>query len=264
MMLNNILTKIKNNFSYYWEILKEKYIINLGLTKNNTPKIIIRVDDFPHWTKKIDDFIKFDNIMKKYRITYILGVTPYLAIQPHIPNSKDFRKLNKKEIKILKNGIKENRIILAMHGLTHKTTSYKKYSEYINKPNKEIEREIEFGFKLFKEYGLPKPTILIPPYNSFNKDNLEIFKNYFKIITGGPETIKEFGKIHLLKGINYIPSYYPNYLKKNNIVKYKPQSNLNCITIHWAWFNEEELNKLFYKIKPYILNYKEYVDKGLV
>ncbi len=264
-MINyNKFYKIKNILLYYIEIFKEKNPIQCNVFIKRKPKIIIRVDDFPHWEKKINDFIKFDKIMKKHDIPYILGVTPYIANNPKDKDCNSFRKLNKKEIALLKDGIKDNRIIIAMHGLTHKTTSNIKFSEFLGKSNLQIEKEIKLGFKLFKEYGLPKPKIFVPPYNTFNNENLKTFIKHFKFITGGPETIKEFGKIHLLKGINYIPSYYPNYLKKNNIVKYKPQSNLNCITIHWAWFNEEELNKLFYKIKPYILNYKEYVDKGLV
>lgn len=256
MNSNNNLSKTKNKFFYYLEILKERFPLNLNLKKGRKSNIIVRVDDFPHWIKKNRKFVKFDQIMKKYNIHYILGVTPYLSLSPHNPDCQKYRKLTKNEIKILKEGIKENRITLAIHGLTHKTTSLKEYSEYKYKSNSEIEKEIKFGFKLFKEYGLPKPKILIPPYNSFSPKNLNIFKKYFEYITGGPETIKEFGKINILKGIKYIPSYYPNYIKKNTICKYSPKSGLNCITIHWMWFNSKEIEQLCAKISKYNLSKK--------
>lgn len=254
--------KITNLASYYFE--KFKYLSNIRALKIKTAKkyILVRLDDFPHRIEKMNKLVKIDKIFKKYKIPYILGVTPNISLEPLNPNCNKTRVLSKEEITFLKKGVKENRITIAMHGLTHKTISTKEYSEYIGKSNKIIEKEIKKGLNLFKKYSLPKPKIFMPPYNSFNKENLQIFKKYFKITTGGPETIKEFGKVKNISEIKYIPSYYPNYLTKKNINTFYPKPGLNCITIHWAWFNEKEIEELCKIIKPYIIDYVKYIKNN--
>jgi len=99
---------------------------------------------------------------------------------------------------------------------------------------------------------------LIPPFNSYKKNNLPVFKKHFKTITGGPETIKEWGKIYSIKEILYIPSYFPNYLTTENIELYWPDSQLVCLTIHWAWLKPENIDSLCRRIKNNVIDYKEY------
>jgi len=146
---------LKKLFLYYpeyvYELLKPKNYTKKSITRNNETKVLIRVDDFPHWTKSFADFKKFDKIMKKYCITYILAVTPKIAKNPKSISNNKYRELTKSEMEFLKRGEIENRITIAMHGLTHQTTSNKKFSEYIGKDNKEIEKEIKLGLKLFKK-----------------------------------------------------------------------------------------------------------------
>ncbi len=185
-----------HELKYYSEIILNRFhifqIIN-SFKKNRKSNIIIRVDDFPHRKKSFKDFKKFDAIMKKHKISYLLGVTPFVSKKPTDPYNKIFREITQEEIKYLKKGVNEGRISIALHGYIHQTINKDKLSEFINKNPQQLENEIIKGKKYLKENGL-ETEIIMPPFNSFNKENLKIFEKHFKIITAGPETIRYFGK----------------------------------------------------------------------
>src|SRR5438552_767991 len=42
----------------------------------NEPVILVRVDDFPRWDLDFQVFMRFDSIMAKHQVPYILGVIP--------------------------------------------------------------------------------------------------------------------------------------------------------------------------------------------
>ena len=255
---------IFKKINFYLELLLERtpffYYLNLFSLRKNKTKILVRVDDFPHRIKSFEEFLKFDNIMKKYKISYILGVTPFLSADIFNPNNKKFKKLTKKEISFLKKAVKEKRILIALHGITHQTRSSKKYSEFVGKNPKELEKEIIKVKKYMEDHGF-KPQILIPPFNEFNKEDLKIFEKHFSIITGGPENIKSFGRLSSgrIGKIFYMPSYFPTYLYPNKRLSFP--NKFSCMTIHWAWFTPGQTKNICQKIKPFVVEPYDFLEK---
>jgi len=225
-------------------------------------KILIRVDDFPRVGMDCEKFREFHSIMSENEIRYLLGITPNFSLKPLDPKCKKYRELTKEELSIIKK-IK-NRVSFAMHGVMHQTLKADFHSEFIGLDEKTLEERIKFGLKLFRRYDF-KTNIIIPPFNTFDLSNLQIFKKYFKIVTGGPETIKIFGKIPPgnLDGIMYIPSYRPFYGKGKEIYKAvkkldkkKLEEKIICITFHWGWEIENNfkyVEKICEKLKNNVI-----------
>jgi hypothetical protein len=229
------------------------------MTENNIfqePKILVRVDDFPHHAIDSEKFVQFDKIMKKYEIPYLLGVTPFICKKPAELRKTQTRLLSKQEINYLKKIVlKEKRVVLAQHGITHKTIRRRPRSEFIGMDEKEFKSNLKKSIIYLKKFGF-SIGVFIPPFNTFDIRNIQILKKYFKIITGGPESIRVFGKLPIgnLDGVLYIPSYPPLYLKAHQ-TKIPIPKELACLTIHWAWFNKEEIEAICKKIKPYVVDW---------
>jgi len=197
---------------------------------------LIRVDDFPRPQGKmnLDKFIEFNSILEKYNIPYLLGVIPNMALDDRDPDSQT-RFLTKEEVSVLK---KLKNVRFAMHGVMHRTLKKEYHSEFVGLDEKSLDEKIKEGLKIFQSLKLETDAIM-PPFNTFDLSNLQVFKKYFKIVTGGPETIKIFGKLPIgnLDGILYIPSYEPFYGKGRTILNAvkKEEKGIKCITFHWGW-----------------------------
>lgn len=213
----------------------------------------MRVDDFPRVNMNLKDFKRFDSIMKKFGIPYLLGVTPNLCMDPLNPKSTEFRKLTEEEIKTLRN-LKD--VELAMHGVTHQTRDYGYFkrilgyhSEFEGLDRRAATYKLNMGFKLFKEYKLKKPRVFIPPFNRFDEKNLNVFRKHFKFVTGGPGTRKSIKKkdggwFILSDGFRYGHSY-DIFLEPDDV----ESDEYCCIGLHWGW----ETGGDFFALKKLLL-----------
>lgn len=248
---------------FYQERIFQKFLpVNVYslFLKKEPPEILVRVDDFPHWEKNFEDFLEFDRIMENNGVSYVLGVTPFLSKNPKDPDNNRFEKLTKGEISFLKKAQKEGRIRIAMHGVTHQTSVKKNNAEFKGKSKQEIEKEIKEAKDYLENKGLGT-EIFIPPFNEISKKDFEAIKKYFRTIMTGPETIKDFGK----KGISkigktlYIPSYFPYYYRPRK-QKFPPLKGKRVLALHWTAFkSKKELRKLIKYIKPFSVNYEEFI-----
>lgn len=218
------IKKIRDFFKRWKGIFSENY----------DTKYLLRVDDFPHWKEKTDNFKKFLEIMEKYETPFLLGVVPLLSLDHHNPLNKKFHQLKSEEISILSHPLIE----IALHGFTHQTLRLKFHSEFIGLSEIETEKCIKKGIEKLSLYGL-KPVAFIPPFNTINIENYKAIKKYFNIICGGSEGIKYFGfKISpvYISGSLYIPSYRPLCSSAKMIAdfieRFKPEGILP-ITLHW-------------------------------
>jgi len=217
---------------------------------------LIRVDDFPRIPMNCEEFLRFHTAMQG--TPYLLAVIPRICTTYYTDmNNNSSRNLTEQEIKILKKIAKEN-VSFAFHGLTHKTTS-KENTEFIGLSREKTEANIKEGLKILSKLGI-STNIIVPPFNTFDLENIQSFKKYFKIVTGGPETIKIFGKLPIgnLDGILYIPSYKPFYGKAKNVYNALEKSRkIICITLHWGW----EIDSEFRYVKKMIDLIKDDVIK---
>jgi peptidoglycan/xylan/chitin deacetylase (PgdA/CDA1 family) len=198
-------------------------------------KYLLRIDDFPHWSVGLDVFRKFLEILQKDGVPCLLGVTPCLSSNRHNPENQNFRGLTAEEISTLSNPLIE----IALHGFTHQTRQRKFHSEFIGLSVNETEDCFGKALEKFDLYNL-KADAFIPPFNTIDLKNYEALKKRFRIICGGPETIRYFGfKITpvYLSGALYVPSYRPlcggAEMAANFLETFNPTGILP-ITLHWA------------------------------
>ena len=130
-------------------------------------------------------------------------------------------------------------IEIALHGFTHQARQRKYHSEFTGLSADETEAYAGKALEKFKVYNL-KAEAFIPPFNTIDLRNYQALKKYFKIICGGPETIRYFGfKITpvYLFGAIYVPSYRPlcgrAEMAADFLENFKPTGILP-ITLHWA------------------------------
>ena len=231
--------------------------------KEESPLFLIRVDDFPHWEKTLDDFKKFHNIMEKYKTPYLLGVTPCLSSDRHNPFNTEFRRLSQDEAELIKHPLIE----VAMHGFSHQTNNYKKNMEFVGIKKEEVIEKIEKGLGIFNEYGI-RPIAFIPPFDEIDMTSYRILSRYFKIITGGPASAKYLGyKVSpsLFRGAIYVPSYRP--LCNNCLEIYKFLNNMGIkrrvilsLVIHWASEtknNYKHLEELLEMLKGSVMKWSD-------
>jgi len=236
------LKKYKNMqmgfFMDYIFAIRDRFCKVKGIVEQETfPLFLIRVDDFPHWERTLDDFKKFHNIMEKYKTPYLLGVTPYLSSDRDNPFNTEFKRLSQDEAQLIKHPLIE----VAMHGFSHQTNSNKKNMEFAGMKKEKVIEKIEKGLGIFNEYGI-RPIAFIPPFDEIDITSYRILSKYFKIITGGPASAKYLGyKVSpsLFRGAIYVPSYRP--LCNNCLEIYKFLNNMGIkkkvilpLVIHWA------------------------------
>jgi len=119
--------------------------------------------------------------------------------------------------------------------------------EFAGIDEKTAEEKIINSLNIFKIFNL-NPCAFIPPFDEIDYISYKALSKYFKIITGGPSSTKNFGyKVSpcFFKNAIYVPSYRPlcnscfeiyNFLKRKEI----KGKIILPVVIHWA--NESKNN----------------------
>ncbi len=256
--------QLKHHISYVFAV-RDRFCEFKGIKeKEGHPSFLIRIDDFPHWERTLEDFKRFHQVMEEFDIPYLLGVTPCLSLDRHNPFNTDFKKIDFREAEIIKHPLIE----IAMHGFSHQTNNTKKNSEFTGLREKEVTEKIEKGLEIFSRFDI-KPIAFIPPFDEIDMTSYKVLSRYFKIITGGPDSAKNIGyklSPSFFKGAVYVPYYRPSgsiaFLKK--FLKDTPirREIILPIVIHWA--NEsanryKDLTELMRIIKSNTLRFKEII-----
>jgi len=238
----------KRPLDYYSKILceilslRDRIKSELNTEGGGGIKFLVRVDDFPRWNLPSDRYFPFHEIFERYQIPYLLGITPFLSLRPNDPSCREFRNLNPEELRFLKR-IHSEGCEFALHGFTHQVKDRRQKTELIGMTDQEVKSKVEECMEYLKGEGL-EVNVFIPPFNSIDSRYFKILKHYFKIITGGPESIKLMGYTItpvFIEGGIYLPSYSPLYGYAYQMVDYVKGLNRLTedffvpITLHWSW-----------------------------
>jgi hypothetical protein len=232
------------------------------------PIFIVRVDDFPRWDIDTKEFEKFHEVMKNNDIPYILGVTPFLCEAPLQTESNKYRRLTGYEIDLLAK-IKREKVEFALHGFTHQTIQSRFNTELIGLAADVLEKKIEESLEEFKYYNI-LPSCFIPPFNTFDYNNVKVIKKYFKTLFGGPESVKTVGfrlSPSWLDNMLYVPSYFPAYGRAEEVHPFvleclkQHERIIVPLTFHWAWerrTNYRYMIELCEIIKGHTMSYEQF------
>ncbi len=224
---------------------------------NPERKFIIRVDDYPRLDHKFDNFKRFHLLTKKYKIDYLLCVTPF---EKFYGREIDF--LNSEYFDFL---LKEH-IEFGLHGFTHQRRKDK--SELLLMGIQKLRKRVLKILNMFSEYSNFR-KVFIPPFNQIDYDTFIELSRHFEIVTGGPESLYLFGAYPpmILNGCAYMPSYYGFYGRSERINEFLKNrtyfNNLMPITLHWAWEckdNYENLNNLLKNFSTKTRTWKNFIE----
>ena len=203
------------------------------------PLVLIRVDDYPRWDRPLEEFLAFDALLARYDIPYALGVTPFLGIEPR----KGF--LEPEEVHVLQR-LSARSVTIAQHGFTHRPHKWHgRYSvELPAYSQSEVTEWIGRADVFWNQWNLPRPEIMIPPFDGITPESLVAISNRYPIVTGGPASLTTLGPVapgvRLLHSL-YLPSYYahmyaPSLFALLGERLWKEATGpFVVLTLHWAW-----------------------------
>ena len=226
------------------------------------PKLLIRVDEFPHATAfdprsgfGTDAYRRFDEAMREAALPYLVAVMPRVACEPYDPTRSESRELDDGELALLW-ALRDDgdRVAFACHGLDHRTrhTNPRRHTELGGLGAVALRERLDRAQAILAAAGVQAPT-LVPPFNRFDAGQWDELARRFSVVTGGPESVAQIG-FHAgpqWRGdAVYLPSYAPLYGTAAEVVRGLEQLGDGAsgvwlsITLHWAWEAERSYRDL--------------------
>lgn len=259
--------KIQRRFHRYgYRLLKERYFFSRSMWAQldpGTPKIFIRVDDFPYFDLDNIEFLRCHEIFEALRVPYILGVTPFWEFE-----QGKVRELRDEDARILRQC--KPLATIGLHGFSHHPyPEFALLDELDHYSASEIDILMRRTLCKWEELGLDPPNLLIVPFNTIRLTRFVHFSKYFRYIFGGPSSLSTMGGYSLYEqigGAYWLPSYQPYYGHCRYMLRYlgrcKP-ANKECyvpLTIHWAWErrdNFKAMRELLWILRDRIVSFDD-------
>jgi peptidoglycan/xylan/chitin deacetylase (PgdA/CDA1 family) len=211
------------------------------IQQSGPPRFLLRVDDYPRWDKGLEGFSRFHSILRQAGIPYLLGVIPRPADDPGNEEGHIDRVWTSEEKDVLKDAAKHAEI--ALHGWTHRRRRRDVEAEIVERSREELNSEIEEGLYALQSLGLMAKAY-IPPFNAVDANALDILKEHFSVVFGGPESVRWLGRLGspcMYRGALFVPSYPPAYGLAWEAARFVTALRrwqvpiLVTVTLHWAW-----------------------------
>ena len=223
----------------------------LGDDAEGAPRILVRVDEFPHARAfdstgpfGTDRFRRFHAALAEAGIPYLLAITPRVSRDYLDPTVAESRDLDDHEVGQLQE-LRDDGVVFGLHGLDHRTRhrSPRRHSELCGlKPAAAAER-IDAARATFTGLGLDTP-VFVPPFNRFDAAHYDLLAERFEVVCGGPESVRllGFGPAPAWRGdAVYLPSYPPLYgtaeealVGVERLVE-QEAALWAALTLHWGW-----------------------------
>lgn len=233
----------------------------LGAAAAGPPRVLVRVDEFPH-ARSFDDAGKFghDAYMRFHQVFAEAGVPYLIAVSPRVsedyldPEVQTDRPLSPGEERRLAELRDDPLVSFALHGLNHRTrrASPRRRSEFCGLSPADAAARIDQGIATLAAHGVEAP-VFVPPFNRFDHSQYALLADRFEIICAGPETIRLLGfqPTPMWWGdALYLPSYAPLYGKaRETQLEVERLSDRGAalwapLTLHWGWELEDDFASL--------------------
>jgi glycosyltransferase involved in cell wall biosynthesis len=244
--LRNLFRRLFNKPGYQMRDVKMKFLAKDNMQPQE-PFFLLRVDDFPEWTYSASDFLVFHNILQKAGIPYLLASTPRPSLNPTKYKNNRFREWTDEEIKVLRQ-VKNEGVEIALHGLHHQKTHPVELTEIAGSPESLLRLQINEGLKRFEEIDI-HPEIYVPPFNTLDRSNWFVLSEYFRVVCGGPESVRFLGFPCIplfIKNSLFLPSFYPFYTKSKEVIPFLKNNfpGIISICLHWGWEAKDNFTNL--------------------
>ena len=192
---------------------------------------ILRVDDFigtkpgEFWRHNLDNFKRFDAILEKYNVSYVLGVIPRYTTEEHIK------------------WLAQNpRIEVALHGINHDERFPNEFREY-ETAEQICERLMSAKYPLKECNSYGDVDRYIPPHNVIDLKTVgALDRAKFKTIFCGPGTEDLPMRYARELGMEVFYSPFPNLYGRTDEMMHpdvfstiEKASVGKVMTLHWTW-----------------------------
>ena len=248
----------------------------LGTEAEGTPRLLIRVDEFPHYRAwdaperfGTDGFRRFHSIMREAGVPYLIATLPHVARNPLDPGETAERELDSGERETIER-LRQDGVAFAVHGWCHRTRRVepRRRSELAGLDEARLERLLDRADGVLAGRGVEAP-VFVPPFNRFDARQYALLASRYDVVCGGPETVSELGfrrtPIALSGGV-FLPSYPPFYGRASEVLPAARRLiELRValwlpIVLHWGWELESgwtELERLAGELAPYAVDWKD-------
>ncbi len=229
-------------FPFHRKVLRQR--------RSDNALVLVRVDDYPRWDRPLSEFVAFDRMLERHGVAYAIGVTPFIGIHPRQG------RLERDEIETLQQLVTRG-VTLAQHGFTHKPhVWHRRYTvELPAYSAQEIAGWIARSDDFYAQSDLPRPEIMIPPFDGITIESFLAVSDRYTIVTGGPASLTTLGPVapgvRLHRSV-YLPSYYPHmyptrmYERLGERLWRDATGPVVVLTLHWAW----EVRDGYRRLKP--------------
>jgi hypothetical protein len=250
----------------------------LGAEAAQSPRFLVRVDEFPHYLAWDDPerygserYRRFHAIMAGAGVPYLIAVLPRVSHATLDPRERRWRPLEAHEQALLAQ-LPADAVSFGLHGRDHRTrfASPRRHSELCGLAPAATEQLLADGLAELAPLGIA-PEIFVPPYNRFDAEQYDALARRFTVVCGGPESVALLGfqRTPMWRGeAVYLPSYHPLYGRAREILP-AAQRLIDRrvglwvpIVLHWGWEADGdwvELERLAARIAPYAARWDEFL-----
>jgi hypothetical protein len=252
----------------------------LGARAGGAPRLLVRVDEFPHYQAWDDPgrfgtavFERFHEIMAAAGVPYLIAALPRVSRQPLSPRPLGSRALEEGEVEMLRRLVGEG-VALGLHGLDHRTreVSPRRHSELCGLDSRATDELLEQAVGELARHGLAAPNVFVAPYNRFDAPQLEVLARRFAVVCGGPESVGTMGfqRTPEWRGeCVYLPSYAPFYGHAAEVLAALEHGEEQVaglwtpVVLHWGWEADtgwRELERLAARMSGKAVAWREFLD----
>ena len=252
-------------------------IEQLGAAAVGSPRLLVRVDEFPYYSGHDDPRYgfeaskRFHDVMAEEGVAHLMSVVPQWTHEPLNPDGQGGRALEDRDVELLER-MRGDRVTFAQHGTTHRSryADTRHHSELCGLEPNELATLLDAGRARLSEAGV-HTRILVPPFNRFDASQWQTLESRYDVITGGPESVRLMG-FHggpLWRGeAVYLPCYAPLYDNASAILP-AVESLIDAeigtwipIVLHLGWEIDDDyaaLRRLARRIAPYAAHWDDFL-----
>lgn len=249
----------------------------LGKDAAAPPRLVIRVDEFPHYAAADDPdrfgvaaFERFHEIMAGAGIPCLLAVLPCVSREPLSPSASGSRPLEQVEVAVLRR-LAGERVSFGLHGRDHRTrhASPRRHSELCGLSSAQTGHLLDDALGELARHEI-RPEVFVPPYNRFDAGQLGELARRFEVVCGGPESIGLMGfqRTPQWRGETvYLPSYAPVYGRAAGVlgaIERMIEQSVGLwvpVVLHWGWEAQagwKDIERLAARIAPYVASWEDF------
>ena len=251
----------------------------LGDDAAGPPRLLIRVDEFPHyraWDEPrrygTDAFRRFHSILTEAGVPYLLAVPARVSHEPLDPRGRESRPIDDHEASELAD-LRRDGVEFALHGLDHRTRrrSARARTELGRRSLTELDERLGQAEEQLARVAV-RPEVLVPPFNRFDWRQWPVLAKRYSVVAGGPESVGRFGwhDTPLWRGdAVWMPAYPPLYGRAEDAagavgrLAGRGAALWVPVVLHWGWEADsgwEGLERFARAAAPYAAPWRSFLD----